>query len=50
MAKRTKQILRNNNKEQKENFTQWEPNQIPKQEGSPSKSRKTPKTSMSHVI
>ena len=32
MAKCTKQILRNNNKEQKTSFTQWEHNQSPEKE------------------
>ena len=40
MAKRIEQILRNNNKEQKANFTQWEHNQIFEQEGSPSNQEK----------
>jgi len=43
MAKHTKQILRNNNKEKKTNFSQWEHNQIPEQERQSFRTKKNAK-------
>ena len=43
MAKHTKQILRNNNKEKKTNFIQWEHNQIPEQERQSFRTKKNAK-------
>jgi len=43
MARRTKQILRNNNKEQRTNLTQWEHNHIPEKGRQSFKTKKNAK-------